>query len=742
MSISVSTGQEADLRRKANRLATEASPYLLQHAYNPVEWWPWSAEALAEAKRRDVPILLSIGYSACHWCHVMDRESFEDESIARLMNELFVNIKVDREERPDLDQIYQLVVQLMGRGGGWPLTVFLTPSQKPFYGGTYFPPEDRHGMPGFPKVLRALSDAYRERRGEVDGQAEELTKAIAEVGRGPARAELGVAGGSAASYVPGPDLLERTSRLLIRRFDDSHGGFGRAPKFPNTMPLEVLLRRGILEGDGVARDAARLQLESMRAGGIWDHLGGGFHRYSTDERWLVPHFEKMLYDNALLLRAYVDGARAFSSPAFAETAKAIVAWVDREMTDPEGGYYASQDADSEGEEGKFFIWDGFDVQRSLGSGSASDIVAIKVAIEYFGITAAGNFEDHGRPTFKTVLHESRPPRAVAAKLDLPVDEVERALARAKKAMFEAREARPKPFRDEKILTSWSSLMIGAMAEAGAALGEPAMIASAERALAFIEAKLVVRDGDGRVRVSRLAKKVHEAPSDGAAGAGEGGTNAGVWIVRSPGFLDDHAYLANAALDLYEATGDPARVRLAQGLADAMIDAFWSEGEGFFFTPKDAAPLIVRSKDPYDNAVPSGASMAVRVLLRLGALVDPRYAKLAETELAQLAPSAVENPFGYGQTLCELDRVVRGAVDVVLVGSRTDARTKDLARATFAAWLPNRTIAWVDPADASSREAAALLAEGRPSAAEPVAYVCRGRTCSLPVTTPEALRALL
>jgi uncharacterized protein YyaL (SSP411 family) len=698
-----------------NRLAKEASPYLLQHAHNPVDWWPWSEEALAEARRRDVPILLSIGYSACHWCHVMERESFEDPAIARLMNELFVNVKVDREERPDLDQIYQLVVQLMGRSGGWPLTVFLTPEQKPFFGGTYFPPEDRYGMPAFPKVLRALADAYRERRTEVEGQADELTHAITRVGSGRSEDES-----DHASYTPGPDLLERVSRPLLRRFDEVHGGFGRAPKFPNTMPLEVLLRRGVFENDGPSRDAARLQLEAMRAGGIWDHLGGGFHRYSTDERWLVPHFEKMLYDNALLLRSYVDGARVFGAVELAETARSIAAYVGREMTDAEGGYYASQDADSEGEEGKFFIWDEAEVRAVLGA----DETAIKAAIDYFAITAAGNFEDHGQPTFKTVLHESRPPRAVAAKLDLTETDARAALDRAKRALFAAREQRPKPFRDEKVLTSWSALLIGAMAEAGAALGDPTMIASASKAFAFVESKLVTRTGD-RARAARLAKRVQ-----------------GRWLVKSPGFLDDHAYLANAALDLYEVGGDPAKVALARALVEGMLDAFWSETDGFFFAPKDGEALITRSKDPYDNAVPSGASMAARALLRLGALVDPRYAKIGESVLTALAPAAIANPFAYGQALCELDRLVRGTVDIVLVGPRNDERTKALARATFSRWLPNRTVAWVDPTDAASIAACTLLAEGKPVPAEPSAYVCRGRTCSLPVTTPAALSSLL
>ena len=675
-----------------NRLAAEASPYLRQHAENPVDWWPWCNEALAEAKRRDVPILLSIGYSACHWCHVMERESFEDHAIAKQMNELFVNIKVDREERPDLDQIYQLVVQLLGRSGGWPLTVFLTPSQEPFFGGTYFPPQDRYGMPGFPKILDAVAQAYREKRDDVIAQSRELTRAIGEVSRGDAEAE---------AYTPGPDLLDRASRALLRRFDTTHGGFGKAPKFPNTMPLEILLRRG----DGESREAARLQLESMRRGGIWDHLGGGFHRYSTDEKWLVPHFEKMLYDNALLLRSYVDGWRVHREPLFADTARAIARYVMREMTDPTGGYYASQDADSEGEEGKFFVWDPDEVRRVAG-GDAD------VALAFYGVTPEGNFEEHGRPTRKTVLHESRPLRAVAAKLDMDEAAVAASLTRATKAMFSARETRPKPFRDEKILTSWSSLMISAMVDAGAALGEPDFIASATRALAFVEKTLVTGDV-----VQRLAK-------------GD--------VVKGPGFLDDHAFLSNAALDVYEATGDPARVFLARRLVDAFLARFRGDDEGFFFTPKDGEALITRPQDSFDNAIPSGTSMACRALSRLGTLVGGTYARIAEEELTRLAPRAVANPFAYGQTLCELDRVVAGSVDVVLAGRRSDPAMLALRDVIFATFLPNRTVAWLDPDDARSREACRALAEGKSEGA----HVCRGRACSLPVTGPEDLRALL
>ncbi len=695
------------MEARENRLAREASPYLLQHAHNPVDWFPWGAEALAEAKRRDVPILLSIGYSACHWCHVMERESFEDEAIAKLMNERFVNVKVDREERPDLDQIYQLVVQLMGRNGGWPLTVFLTPSQAPFFGGTYFPPQDRYGMPGFPKVLEAISDAYREKRDDIEGQAKELTEAIVRIGRG--ELEQG------AAVAPGPDLLERASRALIARFDTKHGGFGRQPKFPNTMPLEVMLRRGVLEGDGPAREAVRLALEEMRKGGIWDQLGGGFHRYSTDERWLVPHFEKMLYDNALLLRSYADAQRVFGGEAFAETALAIARYVEREMTDATGGYYASQDADSEGEEGKFFVWDEADVKAALGE----DDEAVRAAVAAFGITPEGNFEEHGRATGKTVLHEAMPRETLVARIGASAPE---ALARASRRLFEAREKRPRPFRDEKILTSWNALMISAMAEAGAALDRPELVGSAERALVLVEQRLVART-DGHVRVDRLLK-------------GD--------LVKGPGFLDDYAYLANAALDVYEVSGDPSRALLARRVVDAMMDAFWAEGDGFYFTPKDGEALITRSKDPYDNAVPSGTSMACRALLRLGALAEPEYGALAEKELLRLAPQAIANPLGHAQLLCELDRLVRGSVDVVLVGPRDHSATRALARTVLTRYVPNRTLAWLDPHDTRTTAAAASLAEGKAPAKEgmPIAYVCRGRTCSPPVADPAELAALL
>jgi uncharacterized protein YyaL (SSP411 family) len=680
-----------------NRLALETSPYLQQHANNPVDWYPWGPDALERAKREDKPILLSIGYSACHWCHVMERESFENEAIAKIMNEGFVSVKVDREERPDLDQVYQLVVQLMGRNGGWPLTVFLTPDQRPFFGGTYFPPVERYGMPGFPKVLNAVSDAYRTRPDEVGRQADEMTTAIRHV------TGKDVEGGGAIS----PDSLALAAEKLTARFDEQYGGFGQRPKFPNTMTLGLLLRAG---------DHARVRkaLDAMRAGGLWDQLGGGFHRYSTDARWLVPHFEKMLYDNALLTRLYVDAWRATGEPRYAETVRDIAAYVAREMTAPDGGFYATQDADSEGEEGKFFVW----TPSEIDAACAGDDEAARVAKAAFDVTEDGNFEDSGA----TVLSMPASIAEVAEKLAMPRDAAAAALERARAKCFDAREARPKPFRDEKILASWNGLMAGALAEAGAALGESALIDAASRALGFVERVLVVAEGDSRARVLRHTK-------DG--------------VVRGPGFLDDHAFVADAAIDLYEATGDPRWIRLARSLADSILIHFHDAAKNeFYFTPDDGETILVRPKDPFDNAVPGGSSIACRVLLRLGTLVDATYGEPAIRAVEALAPAAFENPFGMSVTVTSADRLARGSVDIVLVGPPKADVVRALAREAHRAYLPDRVLAWLDPSDPASVDACRALAEGKTPGAEPVAYVCRGRTCSLPIGDPKELAKAL
>jgi uncharacterized protein len=681
----------------SNRLARETSPYLQQHAENPVDWYPWGPEALDRAARENKPILLSIGYSACHWCHVMERESFENEATARIMNEGFVNVKVDREERPDLDQVYQLVVQLMGRNGGWPLTVFLTPDQRPFFGGTYFPPADRYGMPGFPKVLHAVSEAYRVRPDEVTAQAEELTNAIRQVATGDA------AGGAAITR----ESLGRAAHKLAGRFDDKNGGFGQRPKFPNTMCLDVLLRAG-----DVPR--VRKALDAMRAGGIWDHLGGGFHRYSTDEQWLVPHFEKMLYDNALLLRFYVDAWRVTREPRYEQTARAIAAYVAREMTSPEGGFYATQDADSEGEEGKFFVW----TPAEIDAACAGDDEAARVTKAVFDVTEDGNFEGSGA----TVLATPDPMESVVEALSMPIEVAEAALERGRARLFAVREGREKPFRDEKVLASWNGLMAGALAHAGAAFGDPALVDAAVRALGFVERVLVVDEGAGRARVLRHVK-------DG--------------VVKAPGFLDDHAFVADAALDLYEATGQVRWVKLARSLADSILAHFHdAKAESFDFTPDDGEAILIRPKDPFDHAVPGGASIACRALLRLGALAGAKYADPAVRAVEKLAPAALDNPFGMSVTVATADRLVRGSVDVVLVGARSSDALQALAREAQRAYLPDRVLAYVDPSEPATLEAAGELAEGKPAQSEPAAYVCRGRTCSLPIRTAAALAAEL
>jgi uncharacterized protein len=687
-----------------NRLAREASPYLRQHEDNPVDWYPWGPEALERAKREDRPILLSVGYSACHWCHVMAHESFESDDIAKKMNALFVNIKVDREERPDIDAIYQMAIQVLGRSGGWPLTVFLTPDQKPFFAGTYFPPRDRYGMPGFPQVLDALADAWQNKREEVLQQADEITQAIARVQRVEPKGE------------PASDLLERAARAASRRFDDKHGGFGNKPKFPNTMSLDLLLRRSVEPPrDREAEARVKRALTAMRAGGIWDHLGGGFHRYSTDERWLVPHFEKMLYDNALLARLYVDAGRAYGEPKFFDVAHDILKWVAREMTSPEGAFYSTQDADSvpkgtdaHAEEGAFFVWTPSDVKNAL----PGDEEAARVALLYFGVTEFGNFvdphhEEQEGEEGRTVLHEAMSLEDVASQLGITADVARAARERACRAMYKWREERPKPFRDEKVLSSWNGLMIGACAEVATATSDTAARAMAERAFEALEESHF--RGERLLRVGSIA-----------------------------GYLDDYAYMANAALDLFELTSTTRYLESARALVKTALDLFEDPDGGFFFTPRDGETLITRNKDPYDAAIPSGVSMMSLALLRLFALDgDPSYEERARKALEPIASAAANNPLGFSQSVIAFDRLVRGSTDVVVVGPSDKSRLLlDAVRRTY---VPHRTLLLVDPSDATAKPA---LAEGKEAKSGPVAYVCRGRTCSPPVADSAALAAAI
>ncbi len=661
-----------------NRLAREASPYLQQHAENPVDWFPWSEEALISSKHQDKPILLSVGYSACHWCHVMAHECFEDAKIAALMNEHFVCIKVDREERPDIDQIYQLTVQLLGRSGGWPLTVFLTPEQKPFFAGTYFPPSDRHGLPSFSRILLAVADAYKNKRDEIDLQSHELSEAIVQASKPDAK--------------PGEvtkDLLAKAAARLSSRFDDEHGGFGSRPKFPSTMSLDLLLAHGTFNRDERARARVRKALDAMRDGGIYDQLGGGFHRYSTDESWLVPHFEKMLYDNALLLRLYVDGFRAFGDERYASSAREIVAYLKREMLGASGGFYATQDADSDGDEGKFFVWTRDEVRAACGDDA-------ELACARFGVLDV-----------PTVLHVAKSIEDLALVLTLAPSDVTRRLENARAAMLAHREKRIKPFRDEKILASWNGLLISALADASCALAEPKWLALAENAFAFLMKNLAVDD-----RVLRHVKN---------------------GVAKGPGFLDDQAYVACAAVDLYEATGSGEYLRRAHAFAETIRNHFTNEDGELCFVADDSEPLIARTQDVYDHAMPSATSKTLELFARLGAMRSPEFATIAVRGITALAQAAIENPFGLSTLALLADRMARTSVDIVLVG-----RSEELHRATYAAYVPHRVVVHTSLEGQSD---AMLLSDGK-RAEKPSVFVCHAHSCAAPVSGYRELMALL
>jgi uncharacterized protein YyaL (SSP411 family) len=694
-----------------NRLARERSPYLLQHAHNPVDWYPWCDEAFDRARREDKPVFLSIGYSACHWCHVMERESFESDETARVLNDRFVSIKVDREERPDIDQIYQLAHQVIAqRAGGWPLSMFLSHDRKPFFGGTYFPGERRYGMPSFREILTALEDAWYRKRSDVYEQAEELTRVVQ-------RAM------STATARPGridTDALGEAADAMMARAEPTHGGFGRAPKFPNTMSLDVLLCAGATTADARAHDHVLLTLDRMARGGIHDQLGGGFARYSTDERWLVPHFEKMLYDNAQLGRLYIEGWRAVPRGADANAhitrarcravAADTFAYVLREMTDEATGlFYSAQDADSEGEEGRFFVWTPSEVERIAGADDARAVCA------WFDVTDAGNFE-HGR----TVLWTPRAADDVARLLGIPREQLDDAIARAAPRMFAAREERPRPMRDDKCLASWNALMIGALAHAGATLDEPTWVAAANRALGAWH--------DRAWSGERLAHAVKNGEAYGT------------------GYLDDYAGMACAAIDVYESTFAAAQLAFARAVIDAMLDLFAdSEAGDLYYAPRDAEIVLGRPKELQDHAYPGGAGLAADALLRLATLTGVlRYRSAAERLLASVASVARESPMGFATLVRAIDRAARGAIEIVIVGEPGAADTRALLAASRSVYVPHRALVCIaDEADGVRAGLDAALVRGRTRVGgAATAYVCRGAVCELPVTDAASLEIRL
>ena len=678
-----------------NRLATETSPYLLQHAHNPVDWYPWGEEAFARARAEDKPILLSVGYSACHWCHVMAHESFENEHIADLMNKLFVNIKVDREERPDVDEIYMNAVQMLTGRGGWPMTVFLTPDGKPFYGGTYFPPEDRHNIPAFPRVLAGIAQAYREKPEDVTKSTTEILSRLEQLARRePTTRPLEVS------------VLEKAIEGLAQHYDETHGGIGQAPKFPNTSVFALFLRYAHSTGQQRYLDMTTHTLRNMAQGGMYDHLGGGFHRYSVDERWLVPHFEKMLYDNALLTRLYLEGYQAGGEPFFRQVVEDILAYVEREMLSPEGGFYSTQDADSEGAEGKFFVWSQDEVMQILGDEAG------EIFCRYYDVTDVGNFEG------KNILHPTLELDQLARLFRREVDDVTRLIDQAKATLFAVREQRVKPGRDEKILTSWNGLMISAFAEAYKVLGNPDYLEVARRGVRFIQTAL---SDSGRLLRSYTN--------------GQAKFNA---------YLDDYACFSTALLDVYEATFEPEYLDAAVALTDVLLDRFWDTREGgFFFTSSDHEALISRSKSAFDGSVPSGNSVAAAVLLRLYYATERQdYLTKAETIFRLFYDSLEQNPFGFSNMLCGLDFYLRRPREIVLLGDPAAPETTALLRHIHASFIPNKTLLCFDPARPPQQGVPSLLAGKTRVEGQLTAYVCHNFACSLPVTSWEALRPLI
>ncbi|HIC03370.1 TPA: thioredoxin domain-containing protein [Candidatus Poribacteria bacterium] len=687
--------------KHTNRLIDETSPYLLQHAHNPVDWYPWGEEALNLAKELDKPILLSIGYSACHWCHVMERESFENEEIAAIMNKHYINIKVDREERPDLDEIYMSAVQIMTGSGGWPMTVFLTPDRKPFYGGTYFPPDDRYGRPGFPKLLVAVKDAYQNKRADIDEQAEKLVSHINQISNPKSVDDL----------LLDDKIIEQAFYHYQNRFDSQHGGFGQAPKFPPGMGLILLLRYWKRSGNSRALHIVEFTLEKMARGGMYDQLGGGFHRYSTDEIWLVPHFEKMLYDNSLLTVAYLEAFQATSKPFYREVVEETLDYVLREMYNQQnGGFYSTQDADSEGVEGKFFVWTPGEVEQILGQADA------KIFCDFYDVTDHGNFEH------QNILWVKTPADLYAKKIKIDQANLVNILNRCKKKLFEIRDKRIKPGLDDKILTSWNGLMIRSMGLAYQILGDLRYLEAAEKSAKFILTELVRKNGH-LLRTHR---------------AGKSHLNA---------CLEDYSYFIAGLIELYQASFDPYWLREADRLNQIMISQFWDpQNGGFFFTGKDYPELIVRSKSAYDGATPSGASMAIHVLLRLAILLNqPDLIEKAKTTFSLYDHAMKTAPSGSAQMLCGVDFLIDTPKEIAIVGNPLSEQTQEILKNIHRRFVPNKVVALLNPNTEDRQkieELIPLLASKTSIDGKTTIYVCQNYACQLPTTDVGDLDKLL
>ena len=670
-----------------NRLASETSPYLLQHANNPVDWYPWGEEALQRSKEEDKPILLSIGYSACHWCHVMERESFEDEATALLMNEYFISIKVDREERPDLDAVYMEAVQMLTGSGGWPMTVFLTPEGKPFYGGTYFPPVDRFNMPGFPRLLESVARSYRDSRSEIERVTNQITEQLGRTGQMPK-------GDTPVSV----ETLHQAYTVLATNFDYQNGGHGTAPKFPQAMNLEVLLRYYRHGYNDKALEMVDLTLEKMARGGIYDQIAGGFARYSTDAYWLVPHFEKMLYDNALLSRLYLHAHQATGRGMYRRIAEETLDYILREMTGPEGGFYSATDADSEGEEGKFFVWTLAEIESVLGDEAG-------IFSGFFGVTQGGNFEG------SNILNIKQKASDYAQQQGIGLERLIDVVHRGKKALLEEREKRVHPLLDDKVLASWNGMMLRSFAEAGAALNRQDYLEAAIENASFLLETM---------RPDRRLLRTYRAGQ-----------------AKLPGFLEDYSFVADGLLALYEATFDQRWLTASVDLADHMIQLFWDDGVGGFYdTGKDHEKLVVRPRDVLDNAQPCGGSVATDVLLKLAVITgNEEYRLKAATPLRTLKELMGRAPAGTGHWLAALDFYVSIPKEVVIIGPHDDPNTAALLQVINGNFHPNKVLVG---AGNDGEHGLPLLESRGMVEGKPTAYVCQNYACQLPVTTPEEL----
>ena len=684
---------ETSAARPSNRLVHSTSPYLLQHAHNPVDWYPWGEEALGRARDEDRPILLSIGYSSCHWCHVMERESFENEAIAALMNGSFVCIKVDREERPDLDDIYMAATLAMNRGqGGWPMTVFLTPRQEPFFAGTYFPPEDAYGRPGFGTLLKRIAEIWREDRASLNDQAGKMAEFL----RGNAQAQL-AADPSLESWAAFGDQC-------ASEFDSRFGGFGSAPKFPPHQALLVLLRQGQSDFESRARFMATTTLDAMAAGGIYDHIGGGFARYSTDREWLAPHFEKMLYDNAQLARVYTEGWQITKDDAYQRVVRETLDYILREMTSPEGSFHSATDADSEGVEGKFFVWSKAEVEARLPVEREAAAFC-----DYYDVTERGNWEG------QAILNTRFSREEVAKRHKLSADELDAIIAKGRSLLYGARSQRVAPAKDDKTLTAWNGLMIGALAEAGRVFGERRYVDAAQRAATYL---WDVHRLDGRLlRSSRKG------------------------VAQGEAFLEDYAFLGNALVDLYEAGSSLGLVSLerARELAELILDLFPAKDGGFYSTSRFNEALLVRHREGHDGATPSANASAALALARLGVHFDRASFRDAAAKAMSAYGLAIEKqPRAFPTSLLVLDFLRSGPVEIALVGDPADERTRALEKALSATFLAQRVIA---RGDGSTTSQPLLRGKGLVGGS-PAVYICRNYACDLPITDPETLRTKL